>query len=134
MQSKKNFFVFIGLTFICIILLTAIFVRPTSSLMLILAAVLCLTPIAMLFMMSVYVNKTSDAVSTIQQFISDKNNGKNTRLNPDDYPDFAEIIKNIQKSEPTFEVKTYNAVGLDECMKFLKMSKAGKYRSLSMDI
>lgn len=124
MQSKKNFFVFIGLTFICIILLTAIFVRPTSSLMLILAAVLCLTPIAMLFMMSVYVNKTSDAVSTIQQFISDKNNGKNTRLNPDDYPDFAEIIKNIQK-ETLNSQKTDN--GIEEIHKLLSNIANGNF-------
>ncbi|MGP1567249.1 MAG: 4Fe-4S dicluster domain-containing protein [Peptoanaerobacter stomatis] len=43
------------------------------------------------------------------------------------------IINTIHKAEPTFEVKTYNADGLHECMKMLKMAKAGKYKGYLLE-
>ena len=37
------------------------------------------------------------------------------------------IVNTIHKVEPQYEVKTFCADGLHECMKMLKMAKAGKY-------
>ncbi len=37
------------------------------------------------------------------------------------------IVNTIHKVEPEYEVKTFCADGLHECMKMLKMAKAGKY-------
>jgi hydrogenase subunit len=43
------------------------------------------------------------------------------------------IINTIHKVEPDYEIKTFNADGLHECMKMLKMAKAGKYKGYLLE-
>lgn len=43
------------------------------------------------------------------------------------------IVNTIAEMDPSIEVKRYNAPGLHECMKMLKMAKAGKYNGYLLE-
>ena len=142
MQNKKNIFISIVLTFLCIILLIAFFVRPISVPEFIFVAALCLTAFVMLFSIHIRMKKTSDAVDMLKQFIADRNSGKNIMLNPHDYPDFTEVIDAVQKGNSTVPT---NDKGLVEVHKLLsdiadgnldlKIPALGKnYQAVSQDI